>query len=94
MAVEAGTLGQALKRRRRELRLTQAEVARRLGTTQSYVAAVERGDREARWSTVLEMTRALELEVVLIPRERIAVVNAALQLGAEDDVPPLTGDGW
>jgi predicted transcriptional regulator len=62
--------------------------------TQSYIAAVERGDRETRWSTVLEIARALELEVMLIPRERIPAVNAVVHLDTEDDVPPLTGDRW
>jgi predicted transcriptional regulator len=62
--------------------------------TQSYIAAVERGDRETRWSTVLEIARALELEAMLIPRERVPAVNAVLHLGTEDDVPPLTGDRW
>ncbi|MDP9025706.1 MAG: helix-turn-helix domain-containing protein [Candidatus Eremiobacteraeota bacterium] len=94
MIADSRTLGRLLKDRRRELALTQAELAGRLGTTQSYVAAVERGGREARWSTVLEMARALELDAMLIPRERIAAVNAVLDLVAEDDVPPLTGDRW
>ena len=94
MIVDSGTLGQALKRRRLGLRLTQAELARRIGTTQSYIAAVERGDRETRWSTVLEIARALELEPTLVPRERLPAVEAVLHLSPEDDVPPLTGEVW
>jgi len=62
--------------------------------TQSYIAAVERGDREIRWSTALELARGLELEPMLIPRDRIAAVNAVLHFELEDDVPPLTGDHW
>jgi predicted transcriptional regulator len=94
MVVDPGVLGQAFKRRRLALGLTQAAVARRIGTTQSYIAAVERGDRETRWSTVIEIARALELEPTLVPRERLAAVEAALHLSPEDDVPPLTGEGW
>jgi predicted transcriptional regulator len=62
--------------------------------TQSYIAALERGHRDTRWSTVVELARALELEPMLVPRERMAAVNAVLHLGPEDDVPPLTGDRW
>jgi predicted transcriptional regulator len=92
--VDSGTLGQAFKRRRLALGLTQAEVARRFGTTQSYIAAVERGDRKTRWSTVLEIARVLELEPMLVPRERLPAVEAVLHLNPEDDVPPLTGKSW
>jgi transcriptional regulator with XRE-family HTH domain len=94
MVVDSGTVGQAFKRRRLALGLTQAALAGRIGTTQSYIAAVERGDREIRWSTVLEIARALELEAVLVPRERLPAVEAVLHLSPEDDVPPLTGEGW
>jgi predicted transcriptional regulator len=62
--------------------------------TQSYIAAVERGDRETRWSTALELARALELEIMLVPRERVQAVDATLHLGIDDDAPPLTGDRW
>lgn len=92
--MDSGTLGQAFKRRRLALGLTQTALAGRIGTTQSYIAAVERGDRETRWSTVLEIARALELEAVLVPRERLPAVEAVLHLSPEDDVPPLTGEGW
>ncbi len=83
-----------MKQRRHELGLTQAEVARRLGATQSYVAQVERSVRELRWATVVELARALELEPMLVPRDRIPAVEAVLHLGADDDVPPLTGERW
>ena len=94
MIVAPGTLGQAFKQRRLELGLTQAELARRIGTTQSYIAAVERGDRQTRWSTVLEIARSLELEPMLVPRERLSAVEAVLYLSPGDDVPPLTGERW
>jgi predicted transcriptional regulator len=83
-----------LRRRRQQLRLTQAEIARRLATTQSYVGRVERSGRDTRWATVLEMARVLEMELVLVPRERIAAVQAAVSLAPDDEVPPLVGDAW
>jgi predicted transcriptional regulator len=88
------TVGQAFRQRRRELRLTQADIARRLATTQSYVGGVERSDRDVRWATVLEMARALELEVMLVPRDRIGAVEAAISLAPDDEVPPLVGGAW
>jgi predicted transcriptional regulator len=83
-----------LRARRVGLGLTQAAVAERISSTQSYIAAVERNDRDPRWSTVVEMARALELEPLLIPRERLAAVRAVLDAGPDDDTPPLTGERW
>lgn len=94
MAALKSTLGPQLRTRRSELHLTQAAVASRITTTQSYVAGVERGDRDPRWSTVVEFARALELEPMLIPRERLAAVKAVLDVSPEGDAPPLTGDRW
>jgi HTH-type transcriptional regulator / antitoxin HipB len=94
MVVPTNTIGAGLRSRRTALNLTQTAVADRIGTTQSYVAGVERGDRDPRWSTAVELARALELEPMFIPRERLAAVTAVLAAGPEDDVPPLTGDRW
>lgn len=94
MVVLKETIGARLRARRTELELTQTAVASRIGTTQSYVAGIERGDRDPRWSTTVELARALELEPMFIPRERLAAVRAVLASGPEDDVPPLTGDRW
>ena len=55
---------------------------------------VEGGKRDPRWETILEFARALELEPLLIPRDRLAAVDAAMNLSASDDVPPLTGGQW
>jgi predicted transcriptional regulator len=65
-----------------------------MGKTQSYITRVEGGKRDPRWQTVLEFARALELEPVFVPRERLAAVDAALNLPASADVPPLTGGEW
>lgn len=94
MEVNNGTVGQAFKQRRRALGLTQSQVAERLGMTQSYVASVERSDRDLRWPTVVEMARALELEPMLVPREKIPAVEAAMSLNTDEEAPPLTGDAW
>ena len=62
-----------------------------MGKTQSYITRVEGGKRDPRWQTVLEFARALELEPMLVPRDRLAAVDAALSLSASDEVPPLSG---
>ena len=87
-------IGHILARRRESLGLTQAELGKRMGKSQSYITSVEGGKRDPRWETILEFARALELEPLLIPRDRLAAVDAAMNLSASDDVPPLTGGQW
>jgi len=87
-------IGALLVEQRERLGLTQTQLADRMGKTQSYIARVEGGKRDPRWQTVLEFARALELEPVFVPRDRLAAVDAALELSASADVPPLTGGEW
>ncbi len=87
-------IGNTLAARREGLGLTQTELAKRMGKAQSHVTRVEGGKRDPRWETILEFSRALELEPMLIPRERLAAVEATLQLSASADVPPLAGGEW
>ncbi len=89
------TIGEALRRRRKELGLTQAQLAARLGTTQSYVAQIERAARRAvRWQTVQDFARELDLEPFLVPRERVAELSWLLQASPDEEAPPLTGGSW
>lgn len=56
--------------RRRELELSQADLARLVGTTQSAIARLESGGRPPRIDTLLRIADALdcELSVELRPR--------------------------
>lgn len=83
-----------LVERREALHLSQREVARRIGRPQSHVAKIEGGRRDLRTSTLIEFARALELELFLVPREKIPAVKAAISLTADQEAPPLTGGDW
>jgi transcriptional regulator with XRE-family HTH domain len=58
--------------RRRELGLSQAQLAELTGTTQSAIARLESGGRPPRIDTLLRITNALdcELDVRLRPRTK------------------------
>ena len=45
--------------------LTQAEVARRIGTTQSAIARLERGENDPSWARVNAIVEACELELTI-----------------------------
>jgi len=62
MKIRTGSeLGLVLRERRRELRLTQAELADRIGVSRQWVGKVEKGLRRADLVLVLRAVRALHL---------------------------------
>lgn len=69
-------IGAALRRRRRLLGLSQAELGARTGLRQATVSSVEAGEAGTRLATLCELMAALDLDIALRPR-------------AEDDGPSL-----
>jgi transcriptional regulator with XRE-family HTH domain len=69
---------------RRSAGLNQAALAQRIGADQSYVSKVERGRVDPQISTLIELARALDLELMLIPRQLVPTVQA-LQLASASD---------
>ncbi len=89
-------IGELLSRQRERLGLTQADLAKRMGKTQTYIARVEGGKRDPRWETVLDFARALELEPMLVPSSRVAAAQAIVHSESDppDETPPLVGGSW
>lgn len=63
-------LGATLRRFRRERALTQAALAQRAGVRQGTVSHVENGLETVKLTTVMDLLRALNLEVVIQPRTK------------------------
>jgi transcriptional regulator with XRE-family HTH domain len=63
-------IAEQVSARRQELGLSQHELARLVGTTQSSIARLERGGRPPRIDTLLRIADALQchLRVQLVPR--------------------------
>ena len=51
-----------LRDRRKELKMTQAELAEKSGTARSYIARVERGETDMQLSKFLRIANALGIE--------------------------------
>lgn len=65
-----GQIADRVAERRRELGLSQAELARMTGTTQSAIARLESGQRPPRIDTLLRIAEALDAELVVELRPR------------------------
>jgi transcriptional regulator with XRE-family HTH domain len=68
-------LGQFLRATREEKGLTQKDLAERLGLRQRQISDLERSAMDPRFSTVQDVARALELEVMLVPRHLVSTIE-------------------
>ncbi len=77
-------VGAAIRDRRKHLRMTQDELARRVGTTRRWVSTVEHGNAGAELGLVLKALDALGLAVSLDDgaTERVADVPAPPDIDA------------
>jgi transcriptional regulator with XRE-family HTH domain len=82
-------LSEQLRSRRGALELTQADVAKRSGLLQTNYSKIEQGKSDPRFSTLQEISRALSLEIMLIPKDLVDTVKALMGQGLSPDEKPL-----
>lgn len=71
-----------LKRARLTAGLSQRALAERSGVTQSHISQIESGSTEPGLSTLIDLARSLELDVMLIPRKQIPAVSSLIDTRA------------
>lgn len=59
--------------------LTQKELGQRVGLPQSHISKIEKGAVDLQLSSLVEIARALDLEVKLVPRKALPAVEGALR---------------
>ena len=74
------TTAETLRQRRLLRNLTQAEVAHKLGMRQSQISSIERGRVSPRLSTVEDVARVLDLELMLVPRQLVPIVKGLVDV--------------
>jgi DNA-binding XRE family transcriptional regulator len=57
--------GEMLKEKRKELKITQKELAEKIGKKREYIALLERGETDMQLSTFLSIIQALGLKLSL-----------------------------
>lgn len=89
-------IGYRLEDARRVIGLTQEQVAALAGITRPRYRDIEKGTAAARATTLVNIARALGLEMMLVPQAMVPAVNALLRPQEDDDLPafaPQPDDG-
>jgi transcriptional regulator with XRE-family HTH domain len=76
-------LPEALRRELKGARLkrgwSQLELGRRIGLPQVHISAIETGKVVPRFDTLLEVVRAIDRDLVLVPRALVPAVQALIR---------------
>lgn len=83
------TISDVLRDARLRKQLSQQELAAKLGLRQRQISDLERASIDARLSTIQNVARALDLELMLIPRPLISAVEALERAGSGVGRRPL-----
>lgn len=73
------TIIEQLKFARQASGIKQFELGKKLGLPQSHVSKIESGKNDPRLSTVEDMARILDHELMLIPRQMTPYISALLR---------------
>lgn len=85
-------LSHALRVARERAGLSQRALSARSGLTQSHISQIERGTLEPGLATLIDLARALNLELVLVPKRLLPAVNGLLRAEpTERDLSPEAG---
>lgn len=75
---------ESLKSARKSKGLSQRELSARSGVPQSHISKIESGAVDLRVSSLVELARTLDLELVLVPRKALPAVTAVMRGGSQD----------
>ena len=84
------SLAHVLKTAREGKGLSQRALSKRAGLTQAQISSVENAG-DAKLSSLVELARALDLEVTLVPRKTLPAITSIVR-AATADVPPYDNE--
>lgn len=80
-------IGHRLKQARLAASMTQEQVADLAGISRPRYRDIETGAAAARATTLMNITRALGLEMMLIPQPMVPAIKSLLRPHDDDDLP-------
>lgn len=79
MSVGIDTIVASIHAARQAKALTQKELGQRVGLPQSHISKIEKGAVDFQISSLVEIARALDLEVKLVPRAALPTVEGVVR---------------
>lgn len=87
MSYATQELGSVLKAAREAKGLSQRALSDKAGVPQSHISKIENGAVDLRVSSLVELGRALDLELMLVPRKATPAVFSIVRASAEVALP-------
>ena len=88
MGYKSEDLIRAIRDRRTDAGISQRALAARSGLTQAHISQIETGTLEPGLSSFIDVARALDLEIVLVPKKFLPAVQGILrQTSTEQSTP-------
>ena len=81
-------IANALKQTREAKGLSQRALSAKAGLTQKHISKIENAEVDLRLSNLLELARALELEVMLVPRKAVPAAQGLVRTVEATERPP------
>lgn len=78
-SVVLGDFGRRLQEARARKGLTQRALSERAGVPQAHISKIEQGRVDIRLSSLVELARALDLDVQLLPRQTLPAVEGVVR---------------
>ena len=79
MSARIDEIAASIRAARQAKALTQKELGQRVGLPQSHISKIEKGAVDLQLSSLVEIARALDIEVKLVPRKALAAVEGAVR---------------
>ncbi len=86
---DKGYIGEALKRARIAKGLSQKELGQSVGMPQSHISKIESGLVDLQISTLTELSRTLDLEPMLVPRQLVRTLQALMKGNTSKEPRPM-----
>lgn len=72
-------LAESLKQARDDKKLSQRSLSRRTGVTQAKISQIEHATVDPQVSTLIKLARALDLEIMLVPRTHLTSITSLIR---------------